>query len=1217
VSSKIRPRQSLGSESNETVNLKPFFEGHLDFSTLLPPSVGDKFWDQPLMDPTLSNLFPALTDARARKFFSDNELYSDNLWNGTQPMDSRLRSSDAWYGWYYEDLGNAPGHWWRSHWFGMHYLQSPMDLWDFEQRLFPTKWMNHLWLGWVYPAEATPASVWFWQDKAQRWLWTNRDIYPVLYSYEEAQWLYLDEGNGDIYNWKEDHWVKEDKAPTITLAGETEMNLGVGQDFEEPGYSAVDDEDGDLTSKVVVTGVVNVQVPGSYTLTYAATDAAGNTATAQRVVTVFAMITMGENFAALTDLEMIWVEPGTFAMGSPWSEPDRLSDETQHEVTLTKGYWLAKYELTQAQWKAVMGTDPSYFKGDSLPVEVWWEDAKAFCDKLQEQESAAGRVPAGYAYQLPTEAQWEYACRAGTTTATAFGNSLSSTQANFDGNYPYNGGAIGPYLGKTANVGSYAANAWGFHDMHGNVWEWCADWYGSYPTVSVTDPEGAVESTQVNEIRVVRGGGWLSYGLNCRSAYRDIDYGGYAMGLGFRPSLRVTDIGTYTDTTAPVVTLSGDAAMDWEVGKAFVEPGYSASDDVDGDLSLDVVVTGSVNVQVAGSYTLTYTATDAAGNSGTAERVVTVVAGNTSGEDITVLPGTPLQMIWVEPGTFMMGSPTSEPDREAAGTDETQHQVTLTKGYWLAKHELTQAQWKAVMGTDPSNFKGDNLPVEKVSWEDAKAFCDKLQEQESAAGRVPPGYAYQLPTEAQWEYACRAGTTTATAYGYSLSSNQANFNGDYPYNGGATGSYLGKTANVGSYAANAWGFHDMHGNVWEWCADWYGDYPTGSVNDPAGAGSGTNRVVRGGGWYNSGKYCRSALRSWNYPGLRHYFLGFRPSLRATDIGTYTDTTAPVVTLIGDAAMDWEVGKAFEEPGYSASDNVDGDLTSKVVVTGSVDVQVPGSYTLVYSATDAAGNTGTAQRVVTVVAGNTSDEDFTVLTDLQMIWVEPGTFTMGSPTSEPAHWYDETQHQVTLTMGYWLAKHELTQAQWKAVMGTDPSRFKGDNLPVEQVSWNDAKAFCEKLQEQESAAGRVPAGYAYQLPTEAQWEYACRAGTTTATAFGDSLSSTQANFDGRYPYNGGATGPYLVKTANVGSYAANAWGFHDMHGNVYEWCADWYGSYPTGSVADPEGAGPSPGRVYRGGSWCFDGLYCRSADRHRVIRENRPNYLGFRPSLRSE
>ena len=189
-------------------------------------------------------------------------------------------------------------------------------------------------------------------------------------------------------------------------------------------------------------------------------------------------------------------------MGSPDSEPNHQSDEKQFQVTLTKGYWLAKYELTQAQWKAVMGTDPSHFKGDNLPVEmIYWAEAKAFCDKLQAQENTAGRLLAGYAYQLPTEAQWEYACRAGTTTATAFGNSLSSTQANFNGNNPYNGGATGPYLGQDHRCGELCGQCLGFHNMHGNVSEWCSDWKGAYPKNSISDPAG----TDNGNARVRRG----------------------------------------------------------------------------------------------------------------------------------------------------------------------------------------------------------------------------------------------------------------------------------------------------------------------------------------------------------------------------------------------------------------------------------------------------------------------------------------------------------------------------------------------------------------------------------------------------------------------------------------------------------------------------------------------------------------------------------------
>ena len=234
------------------------------------------------------------------------------------------------------------------------------------------------------------------------------------------------------------------------------------------------------------------------------------------------------------------------------------------------------------------------------------------------------------------------------------------------------------------------------------------------------------------------------------------------------------------------------------------------------------------------------------------------------------------------------------------------------------------------------------------------------------------------------------------------------------------------------------------------------------------------------------------------------------------------------------------------------------------------------------------------------------ENFTI-TDLNltMIWVEPGIFTMGSPTSEAGRQFDrEDEHNVTLTKGFYLGKYEVTQAQWKRVMGSDPSNFKGAGRPVEEVSWNDAVEFCKKLTDMEKKAGRVPKGMAYQLPTEAQWEYACRAGTSTAYSWGDTIAKTNAN----YAFDGYGKG--LRETTPVGSYPANPWGLHDMHGNAWEWCADWYGSYPSGSVTDPEGPAAGSYRVLRGGSWLTDGTFLRSALRD-VTPSVRDFSLGFR------
>ncbi|MBS1794308.1 MAG: formylglycine-generating enzyme family protein [Acidobacteria bacterium] len=223
-----------------------------------------------------------------------------------------------------------------------------------------------------------------------------------------------------------------------------------------------------------------------------------------------------------------------------------------------------------------------------------------------------------------------------------------------------------------------------------------------------------------------------------------------------------------------------------------------------------------------------------------------------------------MEFVKIPAGSFTMGSPPGEKDRE---DNENQHRVTIGRDFYLGKYEVTQAQWKAVMGSNPSIFKGDNLPVENVSWDDAQEFIKKL----NAKGEGT----YRLPTEAEWEYAARAGTTTAFSFGDSLSSEQANFDGNYPYGTASKGKYLAKTTPVGSYAPNGWGLYDMHGNVWEWCADWYGDYPDGSVADPTGPGSGSNRVNRGGSWRSHGRGLRSAYRYGYVPSDRYYILGFR------------------------------------------------------------------------------------------------------------------------------------------------------------------------------------------------------------------------------------------------------------------------------------------------------------------------------------------------------
>jgi formylglycine-generating enzyme required for sulfatase activity len=522
------------------------------------------------------------------------------------------------------------------------------------------------------------------------------------------------------------------------------------------------------------------------------------------------------------------------------------------------------------------------------------------------------------------------------------------------------------------------------------------------------------------------------------------------------------------------------------------------------------------------------------------------------GENCVVpLPqGVKLEMIWVKPGTFTMGSSEDELGRFK---DEFQHEVTLTHGYWLGKYEVTQGQYEVVMGVNPSASKEDDLPVEKVSWFDAKEFCAKLTALEKAAGRLPEGYSYTLPTEAQWEYACRAGTTTALNSGKDLTYRDrcSNLNevGWYDKNSDK------KTHPVGQKQPNAWGLYDMHGNVWEWCLDrcddnGKADTYTAGIKDPLST-QGSSRVFRGGSKIVVARECRSAGRNYYGPGSRYDDLGFRVAL------------------------------AFSAEPVQETKIREGENCQISLPQGA---------------------------------------------EIDMIWIEPGSFMMGSPSGELGRDDDETQHRVTLTKGYWLGKYEVTQAQWKAVMESNPSKFIGDDLPVEQVSWDDAMKFCKKLTERERDAERLPSGYEYTLPTEAQWEYACRAGTTSSLNSGKNVTTAEKkgicdNLDevGWYWMNGGKKNwnegkDPAICTHPGGEKKPNNWGLYDMHGNVCEWCLDWKGDYPTSSVTDPKGADTGKYRVFRGGSWGSNPRYCRSAFRNGNTPDYRNIDLGFRLAL---
>jgi formylglycine-generating enzyme required for sulfatase activity len=263
-----------------------------------------------------------------------------------------------------------------------------------------------------------------------------------------------------------------------------------------------------------------------------------------------------------------------------------------------------------------------------------------------------------------------------------------------------------------------------------------------------------------------------------------------------------------------------------------------------------------------------------------------------------------MKLVRIPRGTFQMGSPADEKDRYR---NEEQHTVEISKDFWLGIHEVTQKQFKTVLGYNPSYFSTDgegktgltyydynepaggkdkvagkntdDFPVENVSWDEAVEFCDKLS---ARAAEKKSGRVYRLPREAEWEYACRAGASSYQVFhfGSSLSSKQANVNGDHPYGGAEKGPNLNRTCKVGSYKPNAFGLYDMHGNVDEWCSDWYGAdyYGKSPRRDPQGPDGGSYRMLRGGSWDNVGQECRSAIRGRFPQAGRDYDLGFRVAL---------------------------------------------------------------------------------------------------------------------------------------------------------------------------------------------------------------------------------------------------------------------------------------------------------------------------------------------------
>ena len=605
--------------------------------------------------------------------------------------------------------------------------------------------------------------------------------------------------------------------------------------------------------------------------------------------------------------------PGFFWMGSPDDEPQRDVEEFFHKVRLTRGIWVAETPVTRGQYRALTDQDPSHFDGaDDLPVEhLSWFDAVRFVNLMSERAglemcyriSGFEEVVTEYTdldtwfrassyepkvellglgrtgFRLPTEAEWEYAARAGLSTPFSTGAKLTTDQANYCGENRFAGLPEGELRCEAVPVRSFPANQWGLYEVHGNVEEWVWDWLGemeewlwgwyeTYGLGSVIDPTGPSAGWR----RCARGGSWRSEAASCRFASRYCTQNWRVKEAGFRV--------VRADNPAMPVSHCRPAAA------------IVVTDREAGDLWVDSVLG--------------------------------------------------MRFRYCPPGLFWMGSPDDELERR---DDEVLHQVRLTRGIWVAETPVTQGEYRALSDRSASHFDGvDALPVTDVSWFDAVQFANLL----SVQAGLEPCYrikkfgcelkaellsldrtGFRLSTEAEWEYAARAGTSTPFWTGYNLSSDQANFNwhrrqmsrprGKQRYrtegNLGQNGQCGRRVLPVRSFPANPWGLFEVHGNVEEWVWDccWSRDLgrdlPRTVVTDPIGQREPylwedsedetrgypdypddpwlplapcSKRVVRGGSWESVAAGCRSAYRGLFTPTTSSPRIGFRLVRTATD-----------------------------------------------------------------------------------------------------------------------------------------------------------------------------------------------------------------------------------------------------------------------------------------------------------------------------------------------
>ena len=920
-------------------------------------------------------------------------------------------------------------------------------------------------------------------------------------------------------------------------------------------------------------------------------------------------------------MEMVYVEPGSFTMGSPDSEPGRSEDEgPRHTVEISEGFHLGRFEITRREWDAVMGQVSAPEEGELPVVSVSWNEVEEFVARVNQYHGEDR-------FRLPTEAEWEYAARAGAASAYAFGDQVDRL-----GDFAWYRDA-GPGE-AVALAGAKEPNAWGLFDMHGNAWEWVQDWYASdfYAVSESVDPIGPASGSD----RVIRGGDFRGDSNDQRSARRfsippssrfDVVGARLLMGRPIEQTIpRLTTspgqvvVGSQERQFDLLLNNQGSGVLEWVVHEE--EPWMEISSAL-GSTATDGTLSGvgAAILQVhlyrpGGNDEELRGKIEVSSNGGTAEIPVWVEPTVRLGNEIiqfeeslqVLLPrGATMDFVWIEPGSFAMGATAGEGGFPNEGP---RHVVEFGHGFYLGRYEVTQEQWEAVQGSRPWNTEGGvdygpDAPATFVNWIDVQSFIHQLNQE---LGET----VYRLPTEAEWEYAARAGTTTPWLVSEEELPDYAWFDAS-----------VNSPQPVGAKLPNQWGLYDMHGNVWEWVQDWYGEdyYTVSPVFDPSGPEAGAKRVMRGGDFRIAAGGLRSARRFNASPSVpRVSIFGFRivldraipqPHVTPEQISVFSRPMQSALELrnIGSGQLEWTISEQASWLVVSSG----GDDSE---ATGSLSGRGDADFTVHTSGVGLPEGEWREEIQISTNGGNLSVgvnmrvRDLLVVplpggATMTFVWVEPGLFQMGSPVEELGRYTDEGPvREVEIREGFYLGRYEITQGQWESVMKTTPWVDQdlveaGPDKPATYISWDDVQALVTELNDLEGET-------LYRLPTEAEWEFAARAGSQEPWSFG----GDHADLD-EYAWHQSNAFNLDRNVPSVGRRLPNQWEFYDMHGNVWEWVADYYQAnyYEDGEGIDPQGPEEGEFRVIRGGAFFDLTRDLRSARRAGYLTER-----GFGPGV---